>query len=89
LSTPGIAIAFAASKDSTPAPITGAIFTAAYSMPGARASMPNSALPFTLDGLSRRGTGWPIRRNSDGDFRRTSAGSMSAPTTAARAASSP
>jgi hypothetical protein len=87
--TPGIAIAFAASNEATPAPTTGAILTAAYSMPGTRASMPNSALPLTLAGVSRRGTGWPIRRNSLGVLRRTSPGSMSAPTTAARAASSP
>jgi hypothetical protein len=85
-STPGMARTVAASNDATVAPTTGAILTAAYTNPGGRASMPNTALPLALARVSRRGAGCPIRRNSRGSFRRTSAASTPALTLAARRA---
>ena len=43
---------------------TGEWSVVAYTMPGTRTSMPYSAVPFTFDGVSRRGTFLPISRNS-------------------------
>jgi hypothetical protein len=41
----------------TLAPITGDMRAAAYTMPSGRTSMPKTALPLTLAGVSRRGCG--------------------------------
>ena len=49
-------------------PITGHCTSAAYSMPGSFTSMPNSAVPFTLLGVSKRVTGLPTILNAAGSF---------------------
>ena len=67
--TPGIFIASSAPlKLIGLPPITGHWAKAAYSMPGSLTSMPNSALPSTFDGVSRRFTGLPITLNAPGAF---------------------
>ena len=58
--TPGMAMAFAASKRATFPPSTGGRATAAWSMPGMRTSMPKVAAPRVLAGVSSRGTGLPM-----------------------------
>ena len=52
-------------------PVTlGAMRTAPISMPGTSTSMPNTALPSTLEGVSTRRRLRPIRPCSEADFMR-------------------
>ena len=55
-------------------------------MPGTRKSMPNSAVPLVLEGVSRRGIGLPINLYCDGSL---SFGSFGTGSLAARSTSSP
>src|SRR5471032_265070 len=80
--TPGIFRTASLSTLATVPPITGDMRTAAYTMPAGRTSRPNCAVPFTLDGVSRRGCAWPISLKSLGDFRRISPGDEVAAATA-------
>ena len=57
-------------------PMTGQCLIAANTMPGKKVSIPYLALPSTLDGMSTRGTGWPISRKLPGSVRRRSAGTV-------------
>ena len=76
--TPGIPLVRVASKLRTLPPNTGERSTLAMSMPGMRTSMPNCAVPFTLDGVSRRCVRWPSRRKSFGSLSGGFAGTGSA-----------
>ena len=67
-------------------PNTGQRRVVATFMPSTWASMPNRALPSTFAGMSKRGAGVPIKRNSAGALRRGFAGGASA---AAAATNSP
>jgi hypothetical protein len=84
--TPRTALALRASNRATLPPNTGDRAIAAYFMPAIRTSIPYSALPFTLRGVSRRRCALPISEKFAGDFSGTFAGSGKA---AAAAASEP
>ena len=84
--TPGIALALLASNDFSVPPNTGQRSIEAMSMPGTFTSMPNTALPSTLAGVSSRGRRVPSRRKSLGSLR---GGSFRTGSVAAFAASLP
>ena len=84
--TPGTAFALSALNDAGLPPNTGQRTTRATSMPGRLTSMPNSAVPFTFAGTSRRGSGCPRTRNAFGSLSTTFAGTGTA---AARSTSAP
>ena len=84
--TPGIFCAAAPSNWATLPPRVGHITTLACSRPGGWASMPNTALPSSLEGASMRVSGLPISLNSAGALRGTLPGGGCC---AASAASSP
>jgi len=75
--TPGTALALVASYDLSVPPNTGQRSIDATSMPGTFTSMPNTALPSTLAGVSSRGTRVPSRRKSFGSLRGGSFGTGS------------
>ncbi len=62
--TPGMSCTDEGSSRATLPPKTGAAMTAAYFMPGNDASMPNTAVPSTLAGMSLRTGEVPMRLNS-------------------------
>ena len=84
--TPGILNASAASTLTTFPPNTGGLATTAYTIPGNRTSNPNCAVPFTLEGVSSRRTGFPMSVNCFGSFSGTFAGGFNC---AAASASDP
>ncbi len=84
--TPGIASARVASKLATVPPKTGQRWTVPTSIPGTLTSMPNTALPVTLSGVSSRGVPLPINLNWSGVF---SVGFWGTGSGAALSASSP
>src|SRR6266700_704005 len=75
--TPGTALALVASYDLSVPPNTGQRSIDATSMPGTFTSMPNTALPSTLAGVSSRGTRVPSRRKSFASLRGGSFGTGS------------
>ena len=73
--TPATSLAAVASNLATVAPKTGGLSMTAVSIPGKEKSKVNRASPRVLAGTSTRGSvWWPIRVNSDGSLRTTSAG---------------
>jgi hypothetical protein len=66
-------------------PTTGLIASVAYFMPGNRTSIPNWAVPFTLEGVSSRLAGVPMSVKSLGSFKVTSVGTGSFAAFSARA----
>ena len=81
--TPGIAFAAAESTLFTVPPITGHCASEAYTMPGSFTSMPNSAVPLTLAGESRRLVRLPTMVKSFGSFNATFSGTGSCDAAAA------
>ena len=75
--TPLTAFALPSSRRASLPPNTGQAATVAILMPGILTSMPNSALPFTLSGLSRRLAGVPISVKSFGSLSATLSGTGS------------
>ena len=84
--TPGSALALSALTRLTRPPSTGERSIEATSIPGTFTSIPKTALPSTLLGVSSRGTRLPIRWKSFGSLSGTSLGTASL---AARVASFP
>src|SRR5262245_5960034 len=75
--TPGTDLAFVASKLAAFPPKTGQRAATANNIPGSFTSIPNTALPSTLPGVSRRLVALPISRNCDGSFKLTFDGGVS------------
>jgi hypothetical protein len=84
--TPGRRSAGSLSNVLTWPPNTGLCFTAAYSIPGTRTSMPKTAVPLSFAGISTRGSGRPRSVQSFCAFR---AGFSGGDSRAAASASSP
>ncbi len=84
--TPGTAFALASFTPSSLPPITGHAATVAIFMPGTWMSIPNTAVPLTLDGVSSRRGLVPISLNWDASFNATLGGTGSS---AARLANAP
>src|SRR5690349_14791702 len=84
--TPGTAFALVASYDLRVPPNTGQRSIDATSIPGTFTSMPKTALPSTLAGVSSRGTRVPSRRKPFGSLR---GGSLGTGSVAALATSEP